>query len=137
VFSKKVSIFFEKVKLFFKKQWYWIAGVLFLIYLVIKFSIGSGKNKSLIEDFSRLNQSRKKDYKDKVDEHQKEIQKRRETIENYDKAIKELEEKYDNKEENLKQREKEQIKKMAEHYEEEPDKFIDELAKKHGLKVIK
>jgi len=132
----KFKLFLKKLWGFVKKNWYWLSGVIVLIYFLIRNSVFSNSYKNLAKDFSLLNQYRKKDYKDKVEEQENEIKKRREVIDKYNESLEKIDKRYEEKEQEAKAQAKKDAKRLAKEYEEDPKKFVDEIAEEYNLEVV-
>lgn len=132
----KAKYYLKKVWGFIKKAWYWIIGIIVLIGWVIYYGKRAKGFKQIAKQFNLINAKRKKDYEKSIENHEKEIKKRREVIDSYNKAIEEIDKKYDKKEKELASQEKKEVKNIASKYEKDPDKFVEEIADTYNLEVV-
>jgi hypothetical protein len=127
------KLFLKKLWVWFKTHWY----IPLLLILVLLTSVSSWKKNRQLLEMIKLS---KESYQKQIDvintNHQKEIEKREALQKTYFDTIKKIEEQYKVRFENLEKSKKNELEKMVEKYEGDPESLANELSIMFGVENV-
>ncbi len=127
-----VKKFVKKAWVFLKKYWYVPCLILYTLILTVVLR----RKGSITEILEIQNDSYKKQIDAINEAHDQEIQKRDEILRNYKNVIDQLKKQYEDDSQELDNKKKEEVKRIVEKYNGDPDGMAEELAKKFGLEYV-
>jgi hypothetical protein len=126
-------------KTFLKKTWAWLKHNWYvpavLVYTLVLWILFRRKDKAL--DVLEIRSESYKKQIDAINEiHKEEVEKRDKILEKYGTILKDLEEQYQKDSLELDEKKKNEVKKLVEKYNEQPDELAKLLAEKYGLEYV-